>query len=204
MKGSLYTIVYAVIVGTFCAALLTGAAEFTRPFREANQRAEEMRNILGVLDVPFAPGASAEELVQVFDNHVRRETFGPLTAYRLITNEEEVDAGAVAIEFEGSGAWGPIRGFLALESDWETIRGITFHDHQETPGLGGEIDTAAFREQFRGQPLLAPDGSPAVRIVRDGADDPGEVDAISGATITCDRVEVILRRLAEQIDEVHP
>lgn len=202
MKASLYTIVYAACVGTFCAALLTGAAEITRPYREANQRAEELRNILGVLEVPFEPHASAAELIDLFERHVRREEVGPLVVYRLIG--DDADAGAVALEVGGPGAWGPVHGFIALEGDWDTVRGITFHDHQETPGLGGEISAEPFRRQFRGKRLFDDEGRPAIRVVRDGADTPTEVDAISGATITCDRVETMLRRLAERIAEVRP
>jgi Na+-transporting NADH:ubiquinone oxidoreductase subunit C len=197
LKGSLYTIVYAVCVGTCCAALLTAAAEVTRPYRDANELAERQRNVLGVLGVSFDRRATAAELNRLFDEHVRREEIGPLVAYRLVGEGE--DAGAVAVEVAGKGAWGPVRGFLALESDWATVRGITFHDHQETPGLGGEISEEPFRRQFRGKRLFADDGTPGIRIVARDAEGPTEVDAISGATITCNRVEAMLRGVAEQV-----
>jgi Na+-transporting NADH:ubiquinone oxidoreductase subunit C len=199
VKDSVYTICYAVVVGTLCAALLTGAAEFTAPYRAANQRADAMRNILAVLEVPIGPRMSAEELTQLYESRVRLETVGPLNVYRLLADASEAEAELVAVDVVGPGLWGPIRGFVSLESDWNTIRGVTFHDHQETPGLGAEISGEAFRSQFQGKQLLAQDGTPGLRVVSAGAQGPLEIDGISGATITCDRVGDLLRGLAEQI-----
>lgn len=199
MKDSIYTICYAVVVGTLCAALLTGAAEFTALYRAANQRADAMRNILAVLEVPIGPRMSAEELSQLYESRVRLETVGPLNVYRLLADASEAEAELVAVDVVGPGLWGPIRGFVSLESDWNTIRGVTFHDHQETPGLGAEISGEAFRSQFQGKQLLAQDGTPGLRVVSAGAQGPLEIDGISGATITCDRVGDLLRGLAEQI-----
>jgi hypothetical protein len=76
VKDNLYTLGYAVVVGAICAGLLTGAAEFTAPYREANQRADEMRNILAVLEIPVGPRAGAEELTRIFDQRVREENEG--------------------------------------------------------------------------------------------------------------------------------
>jgi Na(+)-translocating NADH:ubiquinone oxidoreductase C subunit len=160
-----------------------------------------MRNILAVLEVPVAPRTSAEELTRLFEARVRPETIGPLNVYRLLGDAAAGESELVAVEVEGPGLWGPIRGFVSLESNWSTIRGVTFHDHQETPGLGAEISGEAFRNQFRGKRLLAEDGTPGLRVVSGGAQGPWQVDGISGATITCDRVGDLLRHLAEQIVE---
>ncbi len=201
MKNNLYTICYAVAVGALCAGLLTGAAEFTAPYREANQRADAMRNILAVLEVPIGPRAGAEELARVFERRVRQETLGPLTVYQLLGDDPDAEPELVAVDVVGPGLWGPIRGFVSLEPDWNTIRGVTFHDHQETPGLGAEISGEAFCSQFRGKRLFADDGTPGFRVVTSGAQGPLEVDGISGATITCDRVADLIRNLARQIAE---
>jgi Na+-transporting NADH:ubiquinone oxidoreductase subunit NqrC len=201
VKDSVYTIGYAVVVGALCAGLLTGAAEFTAPYRAANQRADAMRNILAVLEVPIPPRTSAEELTRLYEARVQPESVGPLQVYRRLSEAAEGEAELIAVDVAGPGLWGPIRGFVSLESDWNTIRGITFHDHQETPGLGAEISGEAFRSQFRGKRLLDEEGRPGLRVVSGGAEGPLEVDGISGATITCDRVEELLRHLAEQMIE---
>ena len=81
-----------------------------------------------------------------------------------------------------------------------TIHAVTFSKHEETPGLGGEITSDAFRDQFRGLSVLDESGLRGLRIVGDGADGPNEVDAISGATMTSDKVEEMLNRIIERID----
>ena len=202
MKDNLYTLGYAVTVGTICAGLLTAAAEFTAPYREANQRADEMRNILAVLEIPVGPRAGAEELTEVFEQRVRRETKDSLTVYFLVGDDPQAEPELVAVDVVGRGLWGPIRGFVSLEPDWDTIRGVTFHDHNETPGLGAEISHDSFLDQFRGKRLSDDDGKPALQVVSSGADGPWQVDGISGATITCDRVGDLMRDLARQIQEV--
>jgi Na+-transporting NADH:ubiquinone oxidoreductase subunit C len=204
VKDNLYTLGYAIAVGAICAGLLTGAAEFTAPYREANQRADKMRNILAVLEVPIGPRARADELTQVYQQRVREQTEGPLTVYRLLGDDPQAEPELVAVDVVGPGLWGPIRGFVSLEPDWNTIRGVTFHDHNETPGLGAEISHPGFLDQFRGKRLLSDEGTPALRVVSSGAEGPFQVDGISGATITCDRVQDILRDLAEQIKEKRP
>ncbi|MDZ7620861.1 MAG: FMN-binding protein [Patescibacteria group bacterium] len=197
MKDSIYTICYAVGVGALCAGLLTGAAQFTAPYQDANRTAERTRNILGVLEVPVEPKTSAEELKALFEKRVREEQVGSMSVFHLLA-DGQADA-LVAVAVEGPGLWGPMRGFVSLESDWNTIRGITFHQQEETPGLGAEVAGEAFRSQFRGKRLLADDGTPGLRMVYDGAEGPLQIDGISGATITCNRVGDILTGLAEQV-----
>lgn len=196
MSDSLYTIVYATVLGTVCALLLAGAAVFTEPYKESNRRAEEMRNILAVLDVPLAPGAGAEELVAMFEKNVRQEERSGLKAYVYIPAGGDGTPRAVAFPFSGPGLWGPIKGFLSLDPAMETIRGITFYEHEETPGLGGEISQPWFRNQFKGKTIRNPSG---IRIVRGGATGPNEVDAITGATLTGDKVEAMLNRMIDRL-----
>lgn len=201
MKDNAYTICYAVAVGMLCAALLTGAAEFTAPYRQANQRADEMRNILAVLEVPLESRARADELARVFEQRVRRETRGPLEVYRRLGDDAASAPELVAVNVVGKGLWGPIRAFVSLEADWNSIRGVTFYDQQETPGLGAEISGQAFCSQFRGKRLFADDGTPGLRVVSSGATGELQVDGISGATITCDRVTDLMHDLAVRIAE---
>nr|MCU0983016.1 FMN-binding protein [Pirellulaceae bacterium] len=135
---------------------------------------------------------------------VREQTEGPLTIYRLLGDDPQAEPELIAMDVAGPGLWGPIRGFVSLEPDWNTIRGVTFHDHNETPGLGAEISQASFLDQFRGKRLLTDDGAPGLSVVSSGAEGAFQVDGISGATITCDRVQDIMRHLAEQIKEKRP
>ncbi len=186
-RGPAYTVLFAVAIGVGCAALLTAAREITAERRKMNERAERARNILDVLGLPTTvreggserPATSGEVLAR-FDEQVREVQVAGRTAYR--TDE------AVAIPFTGKGLWGPIEGFVALEPDFETIRSVTFYKHDETPGLGGEIETPAFREQFKDMPV--PRGETVDLRVK----------GITGATMTSQRVEAMLERtLAEAL-----
>ena len=196
MKGSsTYTIVFSAVLGTVCALLLTGASTLTEPYRKANAAAEEMRNILKVLEVPFNAKVSSEELTQIYEKSVSEEQYGALSVY--VYNGE---SGAIAVPFAGPGLWGPIKGFLALESDKTTIRGVTFHEQEETPGLGGEIGTKSFTDRFKAKTIFGPDGQPGIRIVRGGgAEGTNEVDGITGATMTCNKVQAMLNGAIDKI-----
>ena len=81
MKDSLHTLIYAATLGIVCALLLTGAAEITRPYRESNEKAEEIFYILTVLKVPFDRASSSGELVEVFNKNIRVEGEGALERF---------------------------------------------------------------------------------------------------------------------------
>jgi Na+-transporting NADH:ubiquinone oxidoreductase subunit C len=195
-KGSLYTLIYAAALGLVCALTLTAVDRFTEVRKEANAKAEEVRNILSVLDVPTADGESPDELLSVFDANVSEEEVGGRTFYSYDHPEKGL---LRAVRFEGPGLWGPVEGIICFEEDMRTISAVSFYKHEETPGLGGEISTKAFTGQFEGLSILGADGSPGIRVVGDGADGPNEVDAISGATMTSDKVEDMLNRVIEDV-----
>ena len=199
MKGSAYTLGYAGVLGAACAFLLTGVASFTAPYREANADADRKRNILTVLEVPYTKNVSSEALVGIFETNVREEASGELEIYRYAPS----DSGGketVAVHFEGPGLWGPIRGFLALDTDMRTIRGITFYEQEETPGLGGEIASDWFLKAFVGKKIVDASGKPGI-IIKGGGETNAmnEVDTISGATMTCDKVEELPNNVIEKI-----
>jgi Na+-transporting NADH:ubiquinone oxidoreductase subunit C len=97
-----------------------------------------------------------------------------------------------------------VEGLLALEPDMKTIRGVTFYKQEETPGLGGEIGSAWFQQQFKGKSIMA-GPKPGIRIIRGGAKSaPDAVDAITGATMTSEKVQAMLNRtIAQIVEEYH-
>ena len=193
--SSLYTVAYATVLGTVCAALLCAAGWMTDDRIARNREAEEVFHILTVLGAPVDDDTPAGELLAVFEERVRTETHGDLTLY-LYTADGAV--AAVAVPVAGPGLWGPIRGFLSLEPDRRTVRGVTFHEQEETPGLGGEIASTWFTDQFKGKTIVHGD-RPGIRIVRGGARAPNEVDAITGATMTSSAVEQMLNAAIDQL-----
>ena len=198
MKGNSYTVGYAGILGAVCALLLTAAARFTAPYKDANADAERKRNILDVLQVPFPHDSSSQELLKIFEQNVDSQETGGLRLYTYPKGPATPET--VAVAFEGPGLWGPIKGFIALAQDMRSIRGITFYEQEETPGLGGEIASARFGKQFEGKRITDSSGNPGI-IINDGSEKSAvnEVDAITGATLTCEKVEQILNSVIEKI-----
>ena len=106
----------------------------------------------------------------------------------------------LVIPMVGGGLWGPIRGYIALEGDNNTVYGASFDHDKETPGLGAEINTAEFQKQFEGDQLLDENGKFVSIIVTKGGAPPENkhgVDAITGGTITSNGVTKMLKQTLE-------
>lgn len=99
-----------------------------------------------------------------------------------------------AIHVSGKGLWSTIKGYIALQSDLSTIAGVVFYEHQETPGLGGEIEKDYFQDSFIGKRWLNDKGQiNRMSIVKPGsASNDHSVDGITAATMTCIGVEKFL------------
>ena len=99
------------------------------------------------------------------------------------------------LSVRGSGLWDEIWGNVALESDINTIAGASFDHKGETPGLGAEIkDNPVFSSNFEGKEIFRDGKFVSVKVRKGGAQDPTyEVDGISGATVTADGVDKMLR-----------
>jgi Na+-transporting NADH:ubiquinone oxidoreductase subunit C len=105
---------------------------------------------------------------------------------------KEGNAEKVVIPVEGLAMWGTVYGFLALDRDGSTIRGLTYYDQKETPGLGGEIGNPAWQSLWAGRQAYDEKGVPAIRVIKGQAgpadEDPHRVDGMSGATITSNAI----------------
>ena len=104
--------------------------------------------------------------------------------------------GRVVIPVTGSGLWGPVWGYVALEKDMNTVAGIVLDHKGETPGLGAEIATPKFQSYFVGKKIFEGDEFVSVALRKGGASAERidhEVDAISGGTKTSDGVTAMLR-----------
>ena len=98
---------------------------------------------------------------------------------------------------EGYGLWGTLYGFLALEPDTQTIAGLTFYAHKETPGLGGEVDNPAWKALWKGRKAFDDKWEPTIEVIKGPAGPadqaPYSVDGLSGATLTSRGVTNLLR-----------
>lgn len=103
----------------------------------------------------------------------------------------------LVLPIEGQGLWSTMYGYLALGPDLTTVRGLTFYEHGETPGLGGEVDNPRWKALWPGREAFDEQGRPAIQVVRGAAgppeSDPHRVDGLSGATITSRGVTAALQ-----------
>lgn len=94
----------------------------------------------------------------------------------------------LVLPIEGYGLWGTLYGFVAVANDVNTITGITYYEHKETPGLGGEVDNPSWKALWPGRKVYGDNGEPEIEVVKGRAgkpaEDPYRVDGLSGATIT--------------------
>lgn len=205
MKDSTHTLIYALVLGLVCSLLLTGVNEVTKPFAESNREAERIRHVFGVLGVEYDKDLPSKDLVALNkkymdDKTIREEVLDDLKIYVYAPVDADPSTHRKAVLFEGSGLWGPVKGFLALDIEMTTIQGITFHEQEETPGLGGEIVSDDFCKQFIGLKLEDAGGNVGIRIVKPGTDSGDNVvDGITSATMTCDKVASMLNGVIKKI-----
>jgi Na+-transporting NADH:ubiquinone oxidoreductase subunit C len=95
----------------------------------------------------------------------------------------------IVLPVYGKGLWSTLFGFVALDADLKTIRGITFYEHGETPGLGGEVDNPNWKANWQGKQAFDDQGKPAIHVIKGDVDESRpdaehQVDGLAGATIT--------------------
>ncbi|QDU81868.1 Na(+)-translocating NADH-quinone reductase subunit C [Polystyrenella longa] len=98
----------------------------------------------------------------------------------------------------GYGLWSTLRGFIAIDKDLLTIRGLTFYEHAETPGLGGEVDNPNWKATWPGKIAFNDEGDVTITVIKGQvtADDPNaqyKIDGLSGATITTKGIDNMLQ-----------
>jgi len=110
----------------------------------------------------------------------------------LVEKDGKLDS--VVLPVEGKGLWSTMYGYLALESDLKTVKGVTFYQHGETPGLGGEIDNQRWKDSWVGKVVFDDQGKPVFHLKKGLAgDDVHAVDGLSGATLTANGVTELVR-----------
>ena len=211
---------FAFIVCVTCSVLLSGVAAGLRERQEREVELDRKRNVLIAFGVESRDETgrriSAERVAEIFADNVGQVVIDPDTGEELPDSVvedrairrkqqlplfywmEDGERQRYTMPISGDGLWGRIYGYLALEDDLMTIAGITFFDHNETPGLGAEIERDWYQEQFRGKQLMADGDLKEFRSIRGGVEsqypdgNPHAVDGISGATITSESVAKLI------------
>ncbi len=188
-KKVLYPVVFMIVLTAFFTLILAGINELSVKSIDKQENLKIQSKVLNSLGIEYK--SDEDEIIET---------------YREVIEEKEIDGkkyfiavidGSIlgyAFTVEGAGLWGRIKGIVALDTNFEYIKGIDFISHSETPGLGGRIEEKWFIEQFRDIEL---DSEGALLIFRPSTG--GNVDAISGATITS---KAVLKIFNESIDEI--
>lgn len=189
------------------AILLSLAATLLQPAQERNLEIEKKKSMLQSIRID----ATRQNTVELYSKYItescvlnyKGDTVPGVDAFNVVLRNEQKKplrdqylplfkaTGAdgqkvIIVPVEGKGLWGPIWGYVALESDLNTIYGVTFDHKGETPGLGAEINTPRFESMFPGKKLFEDGNFVSIQVIKGGAaqGDVHGVDAISGGTIT--------------------
>lgn len=207
-----YTLIYMTVMIVIVSLLLSITSGVLKETQDKNVKLDKMKQILSVIPEIEFEGAdvttlfeSTIEKFQILDaqGNVVKE-LDPLQDFDYAASETEfpvyvaTSAGATKyiIPLKGAGLWGAIWGYVALNDDRNTIHGIFFAHAGETPGLGSNIVTPAFRDQFQGKHILNAQGDfVAILVAKTGEKAVGQekVDGLSGGTITCKGVESMIK-----------
>ncbi|MGG2397195.1 Na(+)-translocating NADH-quinone reductase subunit C [Pseudomonas sp. SH1-B] len=118
------------------------------------------------------------------------------TTVYMVEKDGQVET--LILPVRGYGLWSTLHGFIAVKGDLNTVVGMGFYQHGETPGLGGEVDNPKWKGQWPGKTLFDEDGELAVQVVKGGVDPQSpqanhQVDALAGATLTSNGVDHLLK-----------
>lgn len=178
-KSILYPVIFMTALTAITVLMLAFLNQSTLARVEANQRLELQRKILYVFDMYDPATTSDEEVTSVFSESVEEKADG---VYALKENGQEV---AYAVPFDGPGLWGSIKGYIGVDADMQSVTGVEFIEQNETPGLGGRISEAPYKEQFRGVDISAASDNYVINRPAPG----GNIDAVTGATQTSTYVQ---------------
>lgn len=198
--GRLQVVSFALLVSVICSCLITATAIGLKDRQMANIALDKRINILKAADLIGSKRPDRDKINQLFDDHIHEtvvdaegqvlDTYQPgaLTLY-LIQDQDTIEGYILPITTKG--LWGKIHGYLAFETDGQTVAGFSVFSHSETPGLGGEIESTWFRQNFKGKKIVnAQNEFVSVGIAKGKVenlsqeDQPHYVDGISGATLT--------------------
>jgi len=218
MRSDTYTIIFTSVVTVVLGLVISFTADSLRDKQEINEALDIKKNILSVLGYNQALSVWTDDKIQsVYEKNIKeisidangREIEKPLESneYRKIyQSTENGSVSGYAIPISGKGLWGTMFGYFAIDPDAETVKGITFYKHKETPGLGGEVDKDWFKNNFIGKKLIDVSGNlVSVEVVKGyvSSTDPNinhKVDGISGATITGKGVTTFLKADLKKYD----
>ena len=211
-----YTIIYSAIMVIIVAFLLAFVYQTLKDRQDANVALDKKKQILYALNIRGLndEDAAAKYKEVVVSDDILTENWeiapfegkdnesngfklgsadykeGKLAVYTCKIGEDT----KYVIPVYGMGLWGPISGYIALDSDCQTVFGAYFNHDSETAGLGAEIkDSQAWQEKFIGKKIFNDNGEVVLSVVKKVDDPTTQVDCVTGATLTSNGVDAMLK-----------
>lgn len=181
-----YMIIYSAVLVAVVAVVLSITAVALKPLQERNKEREQQQMILKAVGVDVPRQEVEKEYNRCIGQAYSDDSL--MYYYYDFDNRD-----GIILPLRGTGLWGPIWGYLAIDKSGAIV-GAVFDHKGETPGLGGEIASDKFAQQFIGKRITDSDGHVKPVRLKKSADhsSPFEVDAISGGTITSNGVNDML------------
>jgi len=196
-NSNAYIIIYSAILVVIVAFLLAFVYKALKPMQDANVELDTKKQILYSLNIRNLDGAEAEAKYAELVNDTL-----DFAGQKILMAEIEEEP-IIIFEMKGMGLWGGISGYMSVRLDPEkggfAVYGAYFNHESETAGLGAEIkDSQEWQEKFIGKRIIKedPDGKDhvALSIVKKVEDPETQVDVVTGATLTSNGVDEMIKR----------
>ena len=196
-NSNAYIIIYSAILVVIVAFLLAFVYKALKPMQDANVELDTKKQILYSLNIRNLDGAEAEAKYAELVNDTL-----DFAGQKILMAEIEEEP-IIIFEMKGMGLWGGISGYMSVRLDPEkggfAVYGAYFNHESETAGLGAEIkDSQKWQEKFIGKRIIkeGPDGKDhvALSIVKKVEDPETQVDVVTGATLTSNGVDEMIKR----------
>ncbi len=218
-QSNSYIILYATILSVVCAGMLVGANLLLKDRQNANIELEQKTSILATV-MTLEEGADIEKLyrenVREFVINAEGDVVPGVTpkqiviateykkpikermlpVYEFRNKQDTTQLEYVVLPVFGAGLWDAIWGFVSLESDMNTVKGVKFEHKGETPGLGARITEETVQSRYPGKQVYENGKLVSVTMMKgegkDYSGDKHKVDGLSGATLTAKGVNNML------------
>jgi len=186
-NNNAYIIIYSTVLVVIVAFLLAFVYQALKPMQDANVALDVKKQILNSLNLRNLDGAEAEAKYA-----------------EVVKSEKEIDGQKVyecqidgqdilVANLKGMGLWGGISGYLAIDKEGKVF-GAYFNHESETAGLGAEIkDSQEWQEKFIGKKIWDEQGNVVLSVVKKVEDSASQVDCVTGATLTSNGVDAMLK-----------
>lgn len=186
-----------IAAGIFDPAINTNAevpqlfAEFTPRIADLDEGRflnQEELDALGIDPATYDQRVAANDpaLSMPLDNSEDIASIQRRVNYATVYVIEDAAGGieTIVLPVSGYGLWGIMHAFLALEGDANTVIGVGFYEHKETPGLGGEVSNPRWRGLWPDKEIYDEQGEVALSVIKGQGTGPHEIDGLSGASLT--------------------